>query len=485
MGGKPQPAEVIFRVISADSPVVEDDESQGEKKQNNLSSYHALIYAPPDLLPAADGLIIPEDQPAEVQGLPLALNEEVVVNWTYYRAYLLSFLRGEKAAAKNLSRDKIFSKVSPSLSSLLSGTSISARPLRVWLNLVNPKLVELPWELLAQTGDGEAGSEISLVRGLPPEGAVPKIPIGNTLRVAFIHKPDSTPTGLSEALKGLPQITVEDITEPSLEALQRVLQEGYEVVHLVTEGSTSLAYEGYLYMPRPRPADAPPVNAVPWSRRVARLIPILFNKLAEKYLLESLRVPANKFVMNSLRLDKLTPSDISSMQRGRPVAILCLSPPKSTDTDPNRIDGWLLPNIFRAFSCLGSTALPMPNIVAQIGATDEQRMELFWREFYLRLAETLEVEAAMNAGLEAGSPLPFALFLRQQHRNTFERDKPAENVTQLNAELVESRETMERFHALGEQSDAVASLMERYEQHETARQQHLEEKLLPYLQEGE
>jgi hypothetical protein len=482
MGGKPHQAEVIVRIIPAYLPVFEDYEAADEKKKN-LCSYDALVYAPADLLPADSTINIPEDQPREIQGLSLALNEEVVVDWDYYRSYLRSFILGEKAAVEHLSCDEIFRKVSPGLSSLLRGQLIPARPLRIWLNLVNPKLVELPWELLAYT-DGYAASEISLVRGLPPRSAVPKIPIGKTLRLAFIHEPTSTPTALSRALKGLPQVSVADITDPPLEALQRVLEDGYEMVHLVAEGSASLAYEGYLYLRRPSRLDISAAFDIPWIRRGIRLLLGLY-KLIERFLPARLRDLGNRLFFKSLDLDKLTPSDFSSMQRGRTVAILCLSPPKSTDRDPHRIDGWLLPGVFRAFSYLGNSALPMPNIVAQTGPTDEKQMELFWHHFYLRLSETLEIESAVNAGLKASSPQPFALFLRQRQRHTFERDKPAENVTQLNAELEQSRETIKQFRELGQQSDAIASLVARYEQHETARQQQLEEKLLPYLQEGE
>jgi len=487
MSRKPYPAEVIVRIISAHSDSFEEDDKSEYEKKKNLGSYNALIYAPSDLLTSDSTISIPEDQARTLRDMPLAMIEKVVVDWDYYKDYLRSFLFGEKSALEGLGRDKIFCEVSGDLSSLLSGKLISNRPLRVWWDLVNPKLFELPWELLAYTEEGYDLSEISLVRGLPPTNSVPRVPVGKQLRLAFIHEPNSTSAALIAALQGLPQISVSDMTDPPLEALQRALQDGYELIHLVADGSTSLAYEGYLYLRRPsrlRYLDSSASYENSYVRRARRLWLNLY-KLLEPFLPARQSAWINKRLFDLLALDKLTPAELSSMQRGRPLSILCLSPPKSSDKDPGRIDGVLLPGVFRAFSCLGNSPLPMPNIVAQVGATDETNMESFWHHFYLELSQSLVIESAMSAGLKASSPQPFALFLRQRQRNTFERDKPSENVTQINAELEESRETVEELRALLGQNDSMSALVAKYEERETARQQHLEEKLLPYLQEGE
>lgn len=484
MSRKPYPAEVIVRIISARSDSFEEDDKSEHEKKKNLGSYNALIYAPSDLLTSDSAISIPEDQAKTLRDMSLAMNEKVVVDWDYYKDYLHAFFSGEKSALKDLARDKIFCEVSGGLSSLLSGKSIATRPLRVWLDLVNPKLFELPWELLAYTEEGYALSQISLVRGLPPTSSVPRVPVGKQLRLAFIHEPNSTSAALNAALKELPQISVSDMTDPPLEALQRALQDGYELIHLVADGSTSLAYEGYLYLRRPSRLGISASYENSYVRRVLRLCLDLYKSL-ESFLPARVSAWINKQLFKTLALDKLTPAALSSMQRGRPLSLLCLSPPKSTDKDPGRIDGMLLPGVFRAFSCLGNSDLPMPNIVAQVGATDETHMGFFWHHFYLELSKSLEIEAAMSAGLNASSPQPFALFLRQRQRSTFERDKPTENVTQISAELEESRETVEELRALLGQNDSMSALVAKYEQRETARRQHLEEKLLPYLQEGE
>jgi hypothetical protein len=127
----------------------------------------------------------------------------------------------------------------------------------------------------------------------------------------------------------------------------------------------------------------------------------------------------------------------------------------------------------------------MPNIVAQISVTDEQRMAQFWQGFYVTLGESLQVERAMRKARQDSAQLTMALFLRQQHSQTFKySETPRDlNVTQINAELAESEETLEELKAWSKRHSGLSDILKKFGKGEVARQEQLKNKLQDWLPE--
>lgn len=485
--------EVVVRIQPRRSESSQEGEKE-DRERRSILTYDALIYADPRSLQARADFVPREGWPARMGNLKLSSAESVVVNWGYYKYYLDSFIRGEQAASEKLEAEELFLSVSPGLRKLLKGEAIDSPSLRVWWSTATPSLVELPWELLVY-GDESTDREVSFVRGLPPDSPVPVLPVGEKLRLAFIHDPDSSSRALIDVLKEIPGIDVVSITDPPLQALQQAISKGFELVHLVADGSASLAYEGFLYLRKPQRVDISSDIASAAARRGLRMLLSIYNRI-EPLLLKPISVSLglNKLsawlsskLYKQLDLETLSTGELSALQRGSPLAVLALSPPKSSGYDLNRIDGFLLPSIYRSFACIGNSSLPMPNIIAQIGATDEERMARFWRRFYGDLGESLQVEKAMrNARIESALST-MALFLRQQHTQTFKHDEASKdvNVTQLSAELAESMDAMEQLKELGNQYSSLSHILEKFEQGESARQEQLKSRLQEWLPEQE
>jgi hypothetical protein len=474
--------EFIVMVVSQPSDPSELNSASDQPEQTR--SYNAFVYGDlevPGLIPISG---TPEDQPAELGDLHLLGAEKVVINWTAYKKYKSIFHEGENAASELLSRDEIFKDLSPGLASLLSGQAISNRPLRIWWACASPRLVQLPWELLAYEGETGAPGEFYFVRGLPPEAPVPKIPVSANLRLAFIHEPSSTPVELMEALQAIPGIDLTDMKKPPLEALREAVRDGFELVHLVADGSVSLTYEGFLYLQKPLEGGRSLNLSTVTARSGIRAAFGLFKKL-ESILPKSWSEWLNGGFSRSLEIETLSPNQLSALQRGSRLAVLSLSPPRSADPEVNKLNASLLPSIYSAFACLGNSPLPMPNIVAQIGAAQPETLKNFWRAFYTELQNSLKVENAVSKGLEGNTSLPIALFLRQNLGKTFKREaaQEAANVTQINAELQQSKETLKRLLTL--KDSPLGDIVAEYEKSASARQEELQTKLDPWLEEEE
>lgn len=473
--------QVIIRVSPAHSETTESSEALENGQEEHIRSFDAFVYSNFNIPLINQAKDLPADEPGEFGNLPLAGVEQVVVNWTRYKRYLHAFLLGEQAASKLLSRDEIFKEISPGLALLLSGQNKDIYPLRIWWSSKTPSLVKLPWELLAYESEGYVNGDISFVRGVPPQTLIPKLPVKKELRLAFIHEALSTPTELSEALSNIPGIELVDMTKPPLEALRDAVNGGFELVHLIADGSVSLAYEGFLYLRKPGTVDVSSDYTTSLGRRSFRFLLNFYQKI-ESALPEALNEWLSDKFYKQLDIETLTASELSALQRGSRLAVLSLSPPKTTDTDINRLDGLLLPSVYSSFACLGNSDLPMPNIVAQIGACDAGNLKNFWRGFYTELSESLSVEGAVGKGLKASVPLAVALFLRQSARRTFIREPgfEGENVTQINAELQQSKETLKRLHDLGD--SVFSDIVSEYEQVESVRQAHLQAQIDPWLE---
>lgn len=304
--------------------------------------------------------------------------------------------------------------------------------------------------------------------------------MGEKLRLAFIHEPSSTPHALAEALRDIEGVELIDMTGYPLDALREAIKSNYELVHLVADGSTSLAYEGFLYLRCPAPEDGAPQSDSRFSRWFFRLTLAAFQKLGPM-LPKKWEESWGDKLDTKLNIETLSAAQLSALQRGSQLAVLSLSPP-DTDDSAGRIDGMFLPGVFNSFVCIGSSPLPMPNIVAQTGAGEAQGLSQFWRQFYTELGSSLEVEKSVRAGLRGNGPQAVALFFRQHYRETFKRQKtqPTENVPLINAELQQSKAALQQLEEL--EGSGLGEIVAVFKERLSARQQELQEKLDPWLE---
>ena len=437
-------AQIIIRIVPASSTT-----SPNQTTREPVRSYDALIYASmPITWP--NGITIltpPPGRPSSMAGLPLIAVEHITVRWNRYQEYLAGFFEGEKAPY--LMRDRLLEAISPGLQALFSNQQLSPLPVRVWWSSETPELDDLPWELLAYTDRRPPPGPLtfSFVRGVPPAAPVPKLPISGPLRMALIRHQDITSPGLSNGLNNLPpNITVTEFAGPRpREMLQVAAREGYDVIHLVTDGIALLSCEGLLY---------------------------LFDEQAPR----------------------ISASELSSILLGSRAGVLSLTPPGTDSPDVVTIANRQVPSAYRAFVYLGRSSLSLPTIIAPVGPIEPSWLAGFWHNFYTTLAETLAVEEARAAGLANVPPVALALFLRQQYRHTYLQATAtpvgsASDPAELNAQLQISRDVLSQFREMQSKYKQVTlpDSVARFLDSTAVRQQELQAQLEPYMQaeEGE
>jgi hypothetical protein len=466
--------EVIVSITCA--PGVVKTEANSEATPSR--SFNAFIYSDFDIENAAPPEPEFKNQCGELRGLPLVAVEKLVVNWSYYRKHTTAIISGASEAKDSLNPKELFTEISPGLASLFRGRT-ELKKLRIWWNVNSTSLLKLPWELLTYDADKPA-SLISLVRGLPPSLPVPKLPAGDKLRLAFIHEPSITPPTLSEALKDIKHIELIDMSGDPLAALQEAIEKDYELIHFVCDGSLSFADEGYLYLRRVRSIAEGSPAATAFSRLLYRAALSGYQTIGPS-LPKTWYDSLGEMLRRILNIETLSAAQLSALQRGSQLAVLSLTPPD--EHSGQGFDSIFLPSVFSAFAAFGGSSLPMPNIVAQIDTAAPERLASFWRNFYTELGESLEIEKAHSLSMHDGESVPVALFLRQRYRQTFKRETAERdyNVPLINAELQLSQETWQQLKGLSGFEEIVSS----FEQQTQVRQQELQAKLSPWLEESD
>jgi len=466
--------EVIVSITRAPAMV----KAEADSEVTPTRSFNAFVYSNFDIENAAPPDTEFQDQPNELAGLPLVAVEKIVVNWSYYRKHINAIIAGASGATDWLNPKELFPETSPGLASLFRGRP-EFKKFRIWWNVNGASLRRVPWELLAYSGD-KPDSLISLARGLPPQLPVPKLPVGDKLRLAFIHEPSTTPPTLTEALKDIEHIELIDLTGDPMAALQEAIEKDYELVHFVCDGSLSFADEGYLYLRRAGLIGEEPPTGSPFSR-------LIYRTLMSGYATIGPHLPKNWYdswgekLRGKLNIETLSAAQLSASQRGSQLAVLSLTPPD--ERSQRGFDSIFLPSVFSAFAAFGGSSLPMPNIMAQIDVAAPERLAAFWRNFYTEIGQSLEVEKAHSLSMQQGAPVPIALFLRQRYRQTFKRETTERdyNVPLINAELQLSQETLQQLKGLS----GFEEIVESFEQQVQVRQQELQAKLTPWLEDRE
>ena len=489
-----------------------------------IRTYDALIYTSTEI----EGLR-PIDAEESVQwrrigNLALAGKEQVVVNWTSYQTYILKFFFGEQNARTFLRHlvgptsttggaNELFQVKGDFLKALFDGKLPRNRETRIWWHSELPEVVALPWELLAYQNINESEPSFSFLRGLPPQTNMPRVPISGPLRLAFIHEPRITSRALLDVFaKPPPTIEVTHMTGPPREALLTAARKGYEIVHLVTDGTVSLANDGTLYLRKgvkPRPDRSALTYQIlrgflhvynfmrPRLTGIAHWIDInqdLSGLLLKVYnffrtLMTEVVDWIDRKVESELDIDKCSPSELSSLILGSRISILSFSAPTSNTTEKEWIAGYLLPKVYRAFCSLGSSSLPLPTIVAPVGATDDPEMTKFWQGFYSGLGEHGDTLKAMAAGLKGQSSLAMALFQRHSESRVFTQisaDQQTKIVdpTQVVAALQISEQLVQQLKAQFGKYSAMPESFKGLLLREIERQERLKTELEPWIETG-
>lgn len=439
-------AEIVVKITPAriwSSGSVKLTEDVSSRLSEAKRSYDALIYTNLQIPRLRRPDKPPPDQPGEIAGLPLAGQETLTVRWSHYQEYLAAFVEGEKRPA--YMRERLLETMPDGLESIFSEPLPTSQPVRLWWASDTPELEDLPWELVSYRSRSDP-ERFYFVRGLPPENPLPILPIGERLRLAFIHDPSFTPQPLQDAFNNLTgNIEVIDFPDFPRKALEQVVKEGYELVHLVADGIVSSAYEGILYFHGGRSTSP-----------------------------------------------ELSPGELSSMLRGSRVSMLTLSEQQYNSPDVINIGGQLVPSVYRAFAYLASSRLPLPSMVVPLGPLEPSDMHEFWNKFYNNLGETFSVQRAIARTRIRNYPAPAGLFLRHLHEVLFRRQSAVAKSSQpdpsaIGAELQVSQNVIQQLKANRDLYGSLPESVSKFIESESARQEDLTTALDPWLtpEEGE
>jgi hypothetical protein len=266
----------------------------------------------------------------------------------------------------------------------------------------------------------------SFVRGLPPDTppSVVPIDIGAPLHLALMSEPETDPTALINKLAGIPGLKVVRLSGSPRDMLQQAARSKFELLHIICDGTASLAYDGILYF---HGADSP----------------------------------------------ELTAQELASSLRPTRTAFLGLSSTYVLNPDRVQISGRNVPSAYRAFAYLAGAELPLPTIMAPLAPAQYEDALRHWQTFYSHLASSLSIEQAAAAArnVAAGrmeAPLAVALYLRHLQEQQFRRSTPLEAAavaameapSELGAELEVSQRLVTRLGKLTGGSSRLGGVRE-------------------------
>lgn len=427
--------DVIFRLIrsardEAEIPRLRHSDVSAAGGPGSPMAYTVLVYSDLELDLDSPTQVSPPF-PVMLAGLPLAGVERLEVGWSSYEDYLADFLQGEKAP--EVMRHRLLHTLSAKLAEVVG--YLSDQRVRLWLSSECPELDELPWELLL----GEPGrlweTDLSFVRGLPPDSPRPLVPVQGKPRLALIGSPPFAPGPLWDRLQALQDVEVVALSGDWRRSLRQAVADGFELVHLVADGFITQAYEAALY----------------------------YHDLQESD-------PARQ---------TLFASELGSHLFASQVAVLGLTVPDYHSPDVITVAGRKVPSAYRAYARLGATSPSLPTIVAPIGPLDPSdawevpRLVQFWGEFYEGVGKSYNAENGMRRARNAVKGAPVALFLRHPH-GLFRRAEQASarlavEVAQKGAEYALSRRFTDRlrtFQQSGGFSDNLIKLLDEESVHQ-------------------
>jgi hypothetical protein len=350
---------VLYTCARRGIPTEDESTTTGRPASARTTLYDAWLYGslalPPEVtsLPALRPGTAP---PADIGGLPLVGHTRLTIHWQRYAEYLSSFYAGEPGLhhLQAILRDAL----APEIMQLVESPPNAVRVRAWWVNDA-PELDDVAWESIA-LGPCRR-TRLSIVRGVP-RASVPPLPLpaGRRLTVAFFDPGGRAPTPVREALEApVPGVTVVSLdgADPRA-ALGEAARAGVEVVHVVADAWVPLGLEGLLDFPSGA---------------------------------------------------TLGPAELQQTLRGSRVAIVTLSAP----AEP-RVGRDGLPRVFHGFARFGRAMGDGLSVVAPLGPVGPSELTRFWRTFYARLAQSLDVEDAVVEATPSPLLAPFVLFLRHR-----------------------------------------------------------------------
>jgi hypothetical protein len=345
--------------------------------------YDAFVYSPLTLV--TPSMSSGTNFPQSFRDIPLAGIEQITVQPTSHQAYLASFLEGEKGLSSM--RDRLLETMSNGLRNLLTKPSTD---LRIWWSSSAPELDDFPWELTANSSGIGGAPQIVLLRGAPPETPIPVLPVDQSPRLAIMGAINRRPDWVNQLCAEFPQIA-KPFNIPLRDALRQAAREGFELVHVFSDGIVSNALDGVLY-------DHDATSSRP----------------------------------------ELPPGELSNMLAGTRIAVLALSQANDTSPDALMLAGRSVLSAFRAFAYLGASNLPLPTVIAPLGPIPDEVTDRFWLTFYKELVTRWHLTRSLQEAQKSFSiGLPVALFCRHAAGRLFQL---SESVAPVDNERMEVRQ---------------------------------------------
>jgi hypothetical protein len=300
----------------------------------------------------------------DIGDLPLVGHCETTFQRRSYAELMKAFYRGE-AALVPLGKS-LDSSYFPDFMRFYEKPLPEGVQLRFWWFNTAQEVEDIAWESIALPNN--RSSRVWMVRGAPGP-TLPPLPFfhDRQMTIAVFDPADLAPESLLQAFEDIRSrvmIVRLEAKDPH-QALCEAARAGVEGVHVIADGSVPLDTEGLLDFPG---------GAMLSSR------------------------------------------DAHEMLHSSRAAILALSEPASP-----HLDAQGLPTVYRGFARFGRAIGDGLSVVAPLGPIAPLELRRFWREFYLRFAEVLDVEDALVSATPHPLTVPMVLFLRHRFGRQFTR----------------------------------------------------------------
>jgi hypothetical protein len=380
---------------------------------------------------AESASVAPSGNPTECSGLTLQVTGRLTLKWVRYQDILAQFFEGVKGLEAMYYR--LRDALSRELLQWIDQLRASDNRICVWWSSDAPELEDIPWELLFYGNPSlpPLPQGFNFVRGVPPETPTPVLPLSGPVRVLWCNAPftqqwlrDLFQPGLSPGIVPIP------FTGSTRARLRLAAGEGIEMVHLCSDGTVSLAYEGVLIG-----SDDP---------------------------------------------EPLTAPELADIFRGSRVSVLALTSPfpavERPSTDPSNSSDTVV-TVFRAFAYLASSRVRLPSVIAPVGPTTKEIASLFWKTFYTNFGMAQRLDASFAAAKQAAPASTYALFQRHSHGKLFRDVEAASSIpspARMAVDLESSLDLSKRLQALTAKYGSLPDYVSSFAQEETQRRQTIE-----------
>ncbi len=342
----------------------------------------------------------------DIGGLPLIGYFETSFPQLSYAEYMAAFHAGENALVAL--GQSLSSARAPKLLRFYEQPLPEGAQVRLWWLNAAQEVEDIAWESIALPNNRL--SRVWIVRGAPG-ASVPPLPLtpDRQMTIAVFDPAGLAPEPLLQAFEDIHSkvsIVRLEAKDPH-RALCEAARAGVEGVHVIADGSVPLDTEGLLDFPG---------GAM------------------------------------------LTSRDAHEMLHGSRAAVLALSEPSAPHLDARG-----LPTVYRGFARFGRAIGDGLSVVAPLGPIAPQALRSFWREFYRRFAEALDVEDALVSAAPHPLTVPMVLFLRHRFGRQFSRSAGSDLDPAPGAgESVDPAQVSADLSLSGSLLEAAQSLQQRY-----------------------